>query len=319
MGQFNPHIRALVGTQRRKRDPRRHAHERRDDGDDVADRRIDQRTGRADQHRWMDVGRSRGVANRRASSSIFRAAAGAVAVAAAVVVAARGGDAPRHTRRARAGSWAKPKRTTISATAGTAKLDLLYESMRPLFHKEIPAIIAANGEQAIRDGDRLRREVEHSRRDLRAARRRRRCARCSRRRTFRSSSASIESAPASTRPYDEIYAQPGLLNEAGVKFAFSTGNGSNARHVPFHAQLAVAYGLPEDAAIKALTIWPAEIFGADKDIGSIATGQAGEPVHHDRRSARSADRRSRRSSSRDEKCRTTIGSTGCTRSTRRDR
>jgi len=66
---------------------------------------------------------------------------------------------------------------------------------------------------------------------------------------------------------------PVLYCQAGVKFAFSTGNGSNARHVPFHAQLAVAYGLPEDAAIKALTIWPAEIFGADRDIGSIAQGK----------------------------------------------
>ena len=50
----------------------------------------------------------------------------------------------------------------------------------------------------------------------------------------------IQAAPGDTQPYDEIYAQPGLLYEAGVKFAFSTGNGSNARHVPFHAALAVA-------------------------------------------------------------------------------
>ena len=64
-----------------------------------------------------------------------------------------------------------------------------------------------------------------------------------------------------------------MLNDAGVKFAFSTGNGTNARHVAFHAALAVAYGLPSDAALKALTIWPAEMLGADKDIGSIATGK----------------------------------------------
>ena len=84
---------------------------------------------------------------------------------------------------------------------------------------------------------------------------------------------SIQSAPGDDVPYDEIYAQPGLLNDAGVKFAFSTGNGSNARHVPFHAALAVAYGLAPDAALKALTIWPAEIFGAEKEIGSIAQGK----------------------------------------------
>jgi imidazolonepropionase-like amidohydrolase len=83
----------------------------------------------------------------------------------------------------------------------------------------------------------------------------------------------IQSAPGDDQPYDEIYAQPGLLYEAGVKFAFSTGNGSNSRHVPFHAALAVAYGLPPEGALKALTIWPAEMFGADKQIGSIAQGK----------------------------------------------
>jgi hypothetical protein len=35
--------------------------------------------------------------------------------------------------------------------AGSAKLDLIYESMRPLFAKEIPAIIPANTEQQIRN------------------------------------------------------------------------------------------------------------------------------------------------------------------------
>jgi len=43
--------------------------------------------------------------------------------------------------------------------------------------------------------------------------------------------------------------------------------------VPFHAALAMAFGLPADGALKALTIWPAEILGAEKEIGSIATGK----------------------------------------------
>jgi imidazolonepropionase-like amidohydrolase len=156
--------------------------------------------------------------------------------------------------------------------AGSAKMDLLYESLRPLFSKQVPAIVAANGEQAIKDavafGDKWGIRVVISG-----------GAQAYKVRTLLAQKnvpvilGSIESSPDFNTTYDEIYAQPGLLNEAGVKFAFSTGNGSNARHVPFHAQLAVAYGLPEDAAIKALTIWPAEIFGAEKDIGSIAQGK----------------------------------------------
>jgi len=157
-------------------------------------------------------------------------------------------------------------------TAGAAKLDLVYEAMRPLFKKEVPAIIPANTEAQIKAaidfGDLygLRVVIQGGAQAYKV-------------RTLLAQKkvpvvlGSIQSAPGDDVPYDEIYAQPGLLNDAGVKFAFSTGNGSNARHVSFHAALAVAYGLAPDAALKALTIWPAEIFGAEKDIGSIAQGK----------------------------------------------
>jgi imidazolonepropionase-like amidohydrolase len=45
--------------------------------------------------------------------------------------------------------------------------------------------------------------------------------------------------------------------------------------VPYHASLAVAYGLPADAAFQALTLWPAQIFGAADQIGSIEVGKLG--------------------------------------------
>ena len=156
--------------------------------------------------------------------------------------------------------------------AGTTKLDLIYEAMRPLFKKEIPAIIPAGNEQSIRNavafGEKWNIRVVISgggeawkvRKFLAE-------------KNIPVILGSIESAPGDNVPYDAIYAQPGLLYDAGVKFAFSTGQGSNARHVAFHAALAVAYGLPLEGALKALTIWPAEILGADKQIGSIAQGK----------------------------------------------
>ena len=156
--------------------------------------------------------------------------------------------------------------------AGTTKLDLIYEAMRPLFKKEIPAIIPAGNEQSIRNavafGEKwnIRVVISGGGEAWKV-------------RKFLAEKnvpvilGSIESAPGDNVPYDAIYAQPGLLYDAGVKFAFSTGQGSNARHVAFHAALAVAYGLPLEGALKALTIWPAEILGADKQIGSIAQGK----------------------------------------------
>ena len=156
--------------------------------------------------------------------------------------------------------------------AGATKVDLIYDAMRPLYRKEIPAIIPANGEAAIRAavafGEKwgIRVVIEGGGDAWKV-------------RKFLADKkipvilGSIESAPGDSVPYDEIYAQPGLLYDAGVKFAFSTGAGANARHVAFHAALAMAYGLPADGALKALTIWPAEIFGAEKDIGSIEKGK----------------------------------------------
>jgi len=157
-------------------------------------------------------------------------------------------------------------------TAGGAKLDLVYEAMRPLFKKDVPAIMPANTEQQIKAAVEFG-ELYGIRVVIQGG------AQAYKVRTMLAQKkipvvlGSIQSAPGDDVPYDEIYAQPGLLNDAGVKFAFSTGNGSNARHVSFHAALAVAYGLAPDAALKALTIWPAEIFGAEKDIGSIAQGK----------------------------------------------
>lgn len=156
--------------------------------------------------------------------------------------------------------------------AGSTKLDLIYEAMRPLFAKQVPALMNANTEKQITDaiafgekwgfrivimgGDeawKVRKTLAEKHVPVVLN--------------------SIERAPEDNQPYDEVYAQPGLLYDAGVKFAFSTGQGSNSRHVAFHAALAVAYGLKPEGALKALTIWPAEIFGADKDIGSIEPGK----------------------------------------------
>ena len=157
-------------------------------------------------------------------------------------------------------------------SANAAKADLVYEPMRGLFTKEIPALIPADGEQGIRNaidfGDQWGIRVvilgggqAYKVRTLLAQK------------NVPVILNTLMTSPAAGAPYDEIYAQPGLLNEAGVKFAFSTGSGANARHVPLSAALAVAYGLPKDAALKALTIWPAQIFGADRDIGTVEPGK----------------------------------------------
>jgi imidazolonepropionase-like amidohydrolase len=159
-----------------------------------------------------------------------------------------------------------------SRSAGATKLDLIYEAMRPLYHKEIPALVNANSEDDIRAAIAFG-EKWNVRVVIQGGREAWKVRKLLADKKVPVILSSLEAAPEDSVPYDEIYAQPGLLYDAGVKFAFSTGQGANSRHVAFHAALATAYGLAPEGALKALTIWPAEIFGADKEIGSIEKGK----------------------------------------------
>jgi hypothetical protein len=68
------------------------------------------------------------------------------------------------------------------------------------------------------------------------------------------------------------------LHRAGVKVSFTTGETHNARKVRQAAGVAVAHGLPWDAALAGLTSTPAGIFGAGAELGRIAPGYAADLV-----------------------------------------
>jgi imidazolonepropionase-like amidohydrolase len=77
--------------------------------------------------------------------------------------------------------------------------------------------------------------------------------------------------------YDEAFTLPARLSRAGVRFAIADEGGSfaeaNARNVPYHAAMAAAFGLDHDEALKAVTLYPAQILGAGDKIGSIDVGK----------------------------------------------
>jgi imidazolonepropionase-like amidohydrolase len=67
---------------------------------------------------------------------------------------------------------------------------------------------------------------------------------------------------------------PKVLYDAGVKFAIQTdATGSNIAFLPLCAGMAVKHGLPYEAALKAITITPAEIIGVADRVGSIEEGK----------------------------------------------
>ena len=75
--------------------------------------------------------------------------------------------------------------------------------------------------------------------------------------------------------YDQPYSLPARLHEAGVTFCIATdGGASNLRNLAHQAATAAAYGLPQDEALKAITLYPARILGVERTFGSIEVGKS---------------------------------------------
>jgi len=71
---------------------------------------------------------------------------------------------------------------------------------------------------------------------------------------------------------DVAYTLPERLRNAGVQFCISgsaSSRTSNTRNLPYHAATAVAHGLSAAEALKAITLYPAQILGVSKRVGSL--------------------------------------------------
>jgi imidazolonepropionase-like amidohydrolase len=77
-------------------------------------------------------------------------------------------------------------------------------------------------------------------------------------------------------PYDGAFTQPAEAYKAGVKFAFGTFNNEFVRNLPYQAATAVAFGLPYEEALKAVTVNAAQIWGHGNDIGSVEKGKVAD-------------------------------------------
>ncbi len=63
------------------------------------------------------------------------------------------------------------------------------------------------------------------------------------------------------------------LHKAGVRFAFTSGTLARPADFLVNAARAIEAGLPKDEALKAMTIYPAQIFGLSEQLGSIEKGK----------------------------------------------
>ena len=123
-------------------------------------------------------------------------------------------------------------------------------------------------------------------------------------------------------PYDSAYATPAKLHAAGVTFAIKSqsggpGSATATRNLPYEAAAAVAFGLPEDAALRVRH----PVTGPDprrRRSGRVDRGgQAGQPRRHRRAISSSRRRPCWSSSSTASRCRPRAGTPSSTPSTGR--
>jgi imidazolonepropionase-like amidohydrolase len=88
----------------------------------------------------------------------------------------------------------------------------------------------------------------------------------------------IYEQPKDSERYDAVYRLPAEMAKRGIKIAFATYEAHNARNLPYAAGYAVGFGLPPEEALKAITLNPAQMFGVDKDLGSLDTGKMANVV-----------------------------------------
>jgi imidazolonepropionase-like amidohydrolase len=178
---------------------------------------------------------------------------------------------------ARLQSPAKKTDTGSSSRGDQKKRDLKLEALLPYLHGQRPVIIGAKDGYDLENAMRLAREfnlkvvlnhVSHSQQIL-------------------DEIASwkvpvivgpIYDFPRADERYDAVYSLPAELYKRGVKIAFASYHVEQNRNLPYAAGYAVAFGLPYEEALKAVTINPAEIWGVADKLGSLDVGKTANVV-----------------------------------------
>ncbi|MBK5292731.1 MAG: amidohydrolase family protein [Acidobacteriia bacterium] len=153
------------------------------------------------------------------------------------------------------------------------KTDLKFEAMLPVLDRKLPVMVVASRERAIKDAI-VFSEKENIRIVLAQV---------------REPGATLGDLKSKNIPvilpetfalpleeddaYDSPFTLPNELFKSGVLFAFGTFDSSFVRNLPYQAANAVAFGLPQQEALKAVTINAARIWGVEDKIGSIEKGK----------------------------------------------
>lgn len=88
----------------------------------------------------------------------------------------------------------------------------------------------------------------------------------------------LRNLPESFESLGARYDNAALLRRAGVQLAITTGETYKAFNIRQEAGNAVAYGLPYDEALRAITLYPAQIYGMADRYGTLEAGKVANVV-----------------------------------------
>lgn len=154
------------------------------------------------------------------------------------------------------------------------RTDTRYAAMIPALNGEIPVVVAAEGVAQINDAvtwgkaEGVKLVIRGGRDAIHVA------DRLKAENVPVILTATMSAPPRSDDGYDGAYSTPAALHKAGVKFAISgAGDALYSYRLPWDAGVAVAFGLPEEEALKSVTINAAEFMGVADKVGSLEVGK----------------------------------------------
>jgi len=155
-----------------------------------------------------------------------------------------------------------------------AEKDLVLEALAPLLRGEVPAIIHAERESDIRDAlkfadDHKLRVILSGGHDVQKV-----IAELKQRKTPVLLGPILALPQNEDDAYDLLFTNAKALHDAGIPFAIQSSDSHNSRNLPYHAAACAAFGLPKEAALRAVTLSAAEILGIADRYGSLDVGKS---------------------------------------------
>ncbi len=176
---------------------------------------------------------------------------------------------------------ARAYRQAKLAGAADFRTDLKMEAMIPVLEGKLPVVIRADRERTIKEAiafaekQKIRMILDHGEEAWKVAA------------ELKAKHIAVTLGPTLRLPeeeddaYDKPFTIPAELYKSGVKFAFGTFGptaSDHPRNLPYQAATAVAFGLPYEEALKAVTLNAAEMWGVGEEIGSIEKGKLADLI-----------------------------------------